>query len=101
MIYTYDFDGNTFEYEVAARELEKVIKEMIASDCKIQLNEEGKKVIDYFVSDLDLLYQLEEIFHEELLEKFEEEARDDYEYQIDIIEDEKDWFGTKDNVLGI
>lgn len=101
----YDFENCVvpFEYEVSKAQLMDFLVDKMLEDSNTMKTQETKQVTKYVIEqsclddDNDFLDDCED----EIREYFEPYARDCWEDSKCYEEDEKDWFGTKKNVIGL
>ena len=103
MILVYDFDGNDFEYEVDADELQEAIVNIVLIRNHTRTTTENEsKLLLLLVNELDIIYnqQILEEMENEIQEYFYEDAFLRYQQENADSEDAETWYGTKNDIVG-
>ncbi len=102
--FTYYFDNcDGFDYEVDEQDIEEFLIHIWTKESKTPITAEVKKVLRHIIRQHSLAedeYILDD-YEYDMEEYFEDYARDCWEDSKDYEEDERDWFGTKANVIGL
>lgn len=101
----YDFEDCIvpFEFEIDKAQIVEFLVDKMLDDSHASKTKDSVQALKYTIEefclwdDNDLLYDCED----EMREYFEPYARDCWEDSKCYEEDEKDWFGTKKNVIGL
>lgn len=103
MKFYYYFEDTGFEFEVDENQITDFLVDKWLEESKTPKNAETKRVVEHIIKqhslwdDGDIL----DSYEDEMRDYFEEDARDCWEDSKDYEEDERDWFGTKANVIGL
>ncbi len=99
--FNYEFNDESFEFEASREKIEQALKKIIVCEAEVEESAEVLKVLNYIVSDIDIVDSLEEYFEDQLYDYFTEDAKKAYYEKLQYKRDQDDWFGTKNNVIGI
>lgn len=105
--YIYEFENDSFKYEPTKEELSDAIKDIVQSECNVKIikrqsaTTDVEKILNYFVDELAILDGLEYNLFKDLKEYFEDIAREEHKANILDKQDRNDWYGTKQNVIGV
>lgn len=103
MKFIYYFEGNEFEYEIDDNQIEDFLIDKMLDEGNMSRNKDNVQMARFMINRFNLLDDEEmlESYRDDMEDYFEDDARDCYEDSKSYEEDEDDWFGTKNNVVGV
>ena len=101
----YEFDDEVYEFEPEWTSLHEALVKILTKNVqelhKGLYNADGAyQMAMYVVNELDTIDTLCENLEDELYEYYYDEAEREYQNGLEIERAERDWYGTKSDVLG-
>lgn len=98
-----DWFEEDFDLKLEEKQVEDFFVDTLIEEGNLERNQDTEKAIRFIVQRFDYINDDEmlEVYKDEMLEYFESDAEEEYERMIQQREDEKDWYGTKSNVVGV
>ena len=100
MIVRYDFDDWGFDYELSKSQLIQFLVDEIFEESNIRCTGNSWEIAEWIVDEF-CLYENIDYYEDEIKDYYEDEARSEWERCVQLENDEKDWYGTKKDVIGV
>ena len=100
MIVRYDFDDWGFDYELSKSQLIQFLVDKIFEESVIRYTDNSWEIAEWIVDEF-CLYENIDYYEDEIKDYYEDEARREWERRVQLEKDEKDWYGTKKDVIGV